>query len=166
MGKGRPNNERQNLIYIALKNAYEKLREKDKNSFPSWKEISEEANKNKLIINSPIGKIGDKTLEQSKNSQILDLRQRIKDDKELFGKIADQIPSQLSIRNEELKSSLEANVLLAAELEQMEKTVENKNNIIDEFHRRIVDYEQEIGRLRNQIREMAKNLGNSSANAY
>lgn len=156
MAKGRPSPERQEMMYAAFKNAYEKLIEQDKSSFPTWIAITNHANKDKSIKNSPEGKIGDKTIEQSKNPKIVALRQRIKDDKELFEQIADQMPSELSVRNKELKSSIEANVLLVQELEQKEKTIENKNNHIDELNTRIADYEIEIRRLRSQISEMTR----------
>ena len=81
MGKGRPNKERQIIMYKALENAYNNLIKKDKTSFPTWKEITDNANACESIKNSDEGKIGDKTLEQSKNPEIKALRNRIQREK-------------------------------------------------------------------------------------
>lgn len=156
MGKGRPTPERQNLMLAALEKAYETLREKNKASFPSWREITDEANTYEFIKDSTEGKIGDKTLEQSTTPKIKTLRERIKDERKLFEKIKAQMPTALSIRTEELQSSLEANALLAQDIERLEKTIENKNNSIIEKDKLIADYEDIIRHLRRQISDITR----------
>lgn len=160
MGKGRPSQERQKLIHMAFERAYDDLRAKNKKSFPSFRKITEKANGYDFIVNSVEGKIGDKTLESSKSSDISILRERIKSEKSDFTNLAEQMPTELSIRNEELQSSLESNVLLAQEIERLENTIENKNRTIAQNNKHIEDLENEIRRLRKQISDMmAESLG-------
>lgn len=159
MGKGRPNIKRQALMVKVLNEAYVLLRKEIPLEFPTWKAITERANAYKEICGSSEGKIGDKTLLQSKNAEITALRERIIQEREQFHHLKNQIPLKLTACAERLKSSLEANVLLTQNLEQLEKTIENKNYTISELYIRIEERDNEIRRLRNIMNDtMDKSL--------
>ncbi len=148
--KGRPTTERSALMLKTLTDAYEKL----KNGYPSFDDITVKANQSDEIRFSKEGKIGDKTLLQSKNKDIKVLRERIQSDKKDIAELKAIAPTELSIKIEQLHSSLQANNILANKVENRDKRLRNKDKALDEKDIRITELSKEIARLRAELRQI------------
>lgn len=150
MGRGRPTKEREILIVEVLNEAYEKL----KNGNPTFEEITEKANQSDAIRLSKEGKIGDRTLLQSKNPDIKALLERIQSDKKKVADLRVIAPTEFSIKTEQLHSSLGTNAILALKIENLEKRLKNKDEALEGKETRITKLSKEIERLRSELRAM------------
>ena len=152
MAAGRPSKEREILIYQALSMAYAEVKETN----PSFPEIITKANEYDFIKLSKEGKIGDKTIFTSKNKDIIELRKLINGNKNEINKVLFKAPTELSNKIKELRSSLSANAILVREMESLENRLTNMKSIIEDRDNRITKKNEEILKLREEIKKKRK----------
>jgi hypothetical protein len=136
----------------ALWAAYKEYLEKG-NDTPSQDMVTDRANEREEIkaCDEPIGA---KTLAQSKNPRIKKLRETMNSNKEKVKNLKDIAPTELSIKIEQLHSSLEANAKLAQIIETLKKRLLRKDERLEEKEVRIIELSEEIGRLRASLRQI------------
>lgn len=142
----RLNKQEEELKINALWIEYEYFKSKGIDA-PSYDMVTERANKRIEILecNYPIGT---RTLAQSKNIRLIELREAIKCSKNKVTKLKALVPRDISIKIEQLYSSLEANALLAKKVEELENRLKNKEAVLYQKEIRIKELSQEIIQLR------------------
>ena len=123
------------------------------NDFPSQDMVTARANERDEIkaCDEPIGT---KTLAQSKNSHIKELRETMNHKKERLTALKAIAPTELSIKIEQLHSSLAVNTLLAEKIESLNRRLKNKDDALEKKDNRIFELSNEIRRLRDELKQI------------
>lgn len=122
------------------------------NDEPSYDQITDRANKREEIkaCKEPIGA---KTLAQSKNKRIVKLREKIQSRKRKISELKAYAPTELTIKIEQLHSSLEGNSILAKKLEESDKKLKRRDEMLEDKDIIISNLSKEIEMLRNDLRQ-------------
>ncbi len=138
--------EEEKLKADALWKAYAKYISEG-NDTPSQDMVRDWANKYEEIkaCDTPIGA---KTLAQSKNKRIVELRETMNSKKNKVAELKSLVPTELSTKIEQLHSSLEANAILALKIENLERRLKNKDAMMNIKENRINELLNEVKKLR------------------
>lgn len=136
----------------ALWAAYEEYLEEG-NDTPSQDMVTDRANKRDEIkaCDTPIGA---KTLTQSDNVRIKELRETMNSNKEKVTDLKAIAPTELSVKMEQLHSSLQANTILAQMIESLKNRLKRRDERLEEKETRIIELSEEVGRLRTKLKQI------------
>jgi len=144
--------EEEALKIQALWTSYEEFLDEGIDT-PSYDQVTNRANQQQEV-RACSQLIGAKTLAQSKNKQLIKLREAIKSKKTKVAELKTLAPTELSIKIEQLHSSLQANAILAEKIENLEKRLENKTRMLEQKETHILEFSTEISKLRKEIEQL------------
>ena len=84
------------------------------------------------------------------------MRKLINGNKNEINKVLFKAPTELSNKIKELRSSLSANAILVREMESLENRLTNMKSIIEDRDNRITKKNEEILKLREEIKKKRK----------